>query len=142
MLRIDIRNLIRAISKLDYEGDGHGCSPTLTLRVYYVHNGITLLDCENFSSFASLFDQESLLKDLNRTFRIGPDICESKCLVFNIRKNKVQAKKCTNVQWVNHVHKLLVNMNPKIHYYGGRGSDCIIEIEGRTPNTETYPETG
>ena len=33
-------------------------------------------------------------------------------------------------------------MNPKIHYYGGRGSNCIIEIEGRTPNTETYPEIG
>ena len=140
MLRIDIRNLIRAISGLDHDGDAHDHSPTLYLRVFYIQNGTTLLDYDKRSTFPSLFDQEFLLKDLNRTFRIGPDICEPNYPVFNITKNTIQAKKCTNVQWVNHVHKLLVNLNPTIHYYGGRSSKCIIDIDGSTCNTEFYPE--
>ena len=142
MLSIDIRNLVRAISGIDYDGDPDDCSPTLYLRIFYAKNGATLIDYNKRSIFSTLFDQEYLLKDLNRSFRIGLDICEPGKPVFEIELNEIRTKQCSNVQWVNHVHKLLVNMNPNIHYYGGRGSKCIIDIEGRVHNTEIYPEVG
>ena len=140
MLKIDIRNLIRAISKIEYVATSFDRIPYLYLNVFYAQNGITMVNYESGSVLSMLFDQEYLLKDLNQTFRIELEEFKDGVPSCVHTDTEIQAKQCTTKQWVNHAHKLLVNMNPDILFYEFNDLNTKIKVAGNTCHTEVYSE--
>ena len=138
MLKIDIRNLVRAITNIEYDATSYERIPYLYIKIFYAQNGITMVHYERGSVLSMLFDQEYLIKDLNQTFRT--ELEEYKDGVPSCIQTEMQAKPCTTEQWIHHAHKLLVNMNPDILFYEFNDLNTKIEVKGKTCLTEIYPE--
>ena len=140
MLTVDIRNLIRAITKVEYDATDFERIPYLYLKIFYAQDGVTLVQYEKGSVLSMLFNQEYLLRDLNMTFRIEFEDYKDGVPSCFYTDTEIQAKPCTTEQWVNHAQKLLVNMNPDLLFYEFNDLNSKIEVAGNTCNSEIYPE--